>query len=142
MTLSTLDIDQNKEYFARLGFNYLKATLFCLLFGVIYEHFSHGVYSYAMIYAFAIPLVGGTLPFYAASLMSTVPIPDRKALMLYHCAIATLTVGSLIRGALEIFGTTNPLIAAYWIASGGLLVAALVTARRQRCSRRNRSDSH
>jgi len=102
VTLSTLDIDQNKEYFARLGFNYLKATLFCLLFGAIYEHFSHGVYSYAMIYAFAIPLVGGTLPFYAASLKSTVPIPGRKALMLYHCAMATLTIGSIISGVLEI----------------------------------------
>ena len=33
--------------------------------GAVYEHFSFGVYSYFMIYAFAIPLAGGALPFLA-----------------------------------------------------------------------------
>ena len=34
--------------------------------------------------------------------------------------IATLTVGSLISGALEIYGTTSPLIVVYWIAGAAL----------------------
>ena len=37
----------------------LSGTLFLVLFGAVYESFSHGVYSYFMLYAFAIPLVFG-----------------------------------------------------------------------------------
>lgn len=36
-----------------------------MIAGAVYEHFSFGVYSYFMIYAFAIPLAGGALPFLA-----------------------------------------------------------------------------
>ena len=36
-----------------------------MIAGAVYEHFSFGVYSYFMIYAFSIPLAGGALPFLA-----------------------------------------------------------------------------
>ena len=42
---------------------YLLLSLFCVLFGAVYELFSHGVYSFSMIYAFVFPLAGGALPF-------------------------------------------------------------------------------
>ena len=38
-------------------------TGFLALFGAIYEIFSHEVYSYFMLYAFAIPLAMGLLPY-------------------------------------------------------------------------------
>ena len=41
---------------------YLWISIFFAVFGGIYEYFSHGVYSYFMIYAFMIPLVLGTVP--------------------------------------------------------------------------------
>lgn len=37
-------------------------TIFCMIFGAIYERFSHEVYSYYMIYAFSIPLLLVVLP--------------------------------------------------------------------------------
>ena len=45
---------------------YLTASVFCALFGAVYELFSHGVYSYWMIYAFAFPLLLGAIPCLAA----------------------------------------------------------------------------
>lgn len=41
---------------------YLFLSLFVLVFGQIYEHFSHGVYSNYMIFAFLFPLLGLFLP--------------------------------------------------------------------------------
>lgn len=61
MILSTSAIDA-RERMARAGFFYLAVTLVCAAFGAVYEIFSHGVYSYFMLYAFAFPLCGGVLP--------------------------------------------------------------------------------
>ena len=101
------------------------AALFCVAFGAVYEIFSHGVYSYGMIYAFVFPLVLGVLPFMLITMLRA-PYPNRFARGVYHAGIATLTVGSLVSGALEIYGTTNPLTLVYWIAGGAL--AAFGTA--------------
>ena len=99
----------------------LFAALFCAVFGAVYERFSHGVYAYGMIYAFAFPLVLGVLPLLLITMLRA-PYPNRFARSVYHAGIATLTVGSLVSGALEIYGTTNPLTLVYWIA-GGVLTA-------------------
>ena len=61
----TSDRKKAVEYAYKL-FNYacicLTAAVFCALFGAVYEVFSHGVFSFYMIYAFAIPLCLGTFP--------------------------------------------------------------------------------
>ena len=56
MTLSTSAI--------KTGLQYFTAALLCALFGAVYELFSHSVFSYYMLYAFMIPLVGGALLFF------------------------------------------------------------------------------
>ncbi len=104
----------------------LIAALFCALFGAVYELFSHGVYSYGMIYAFAFPLALGVLPFMLFTVLRA-PYPNRFARSAYHAGIAALTVGSLVSGALEIYGTTNPLTLVYWIVGGTLIVFGTVT---------------
>ena len=43
------------------AFLFLAAGIACAVFGLIYEIFSHEVYSFYMIYAFLIPLVPGAL---------------------------------------------------------------------------------
>lgn len=99
---------------AKTGFVYLFISMFCILFGAVYESFSHGVYSYYMLYAFAVPLVGGVLSFLGMA-FSRMTVPNRVSLNLYHSGIAALTTGFLFEGALEIYGTTNRLISVYWI---------------------------
>lgn len=98
---------------ARTGFLYLFISMFCILFGAVYEYFSHEVYSYYMLYAFVFPLVGGAVPFLGLAFYNK-RLPGKVSCNLYHSGIATLTVGSFFQGALEIYGTTNRLIVIYW----------------------------
>ena len=97
----------------------LLASLFCALLGAVYEVFSHGVYSYGIIYAFVFPLVLGVLPLLLITMLQK-PYPNRFARSVFHAGIAALTVGSLVSGALEIYGTENPLTLIYWVAGGAL----------------------
>lgn len=113
----------------KTAFSYLLVSLFCLVLGAVYEYFSHEVYSYYMIYAFAIPLAGGTLPFLAMALKQNGRYPGAMSRNLYHAGIATLTVGSIISGALEIYGTTNALVMAYWVV-GAILIVGSAIARK------------
>ena len=103
----------------------LAGTVFLAVFGAIYEVFSHGVYSFYMIYAFAIPLILGVIPY------TLMLIKDRcstiTTLRLWNSAIATLAVGSLFKGVLDIYGTTNSLIIVYPITGGILAVGALIS---------------
>ena len=45
-----------------------KRRAYSAVLGAVYELFSHGVYSYFMLYAFLFPLAGGALPLLALSL--------------------------------------------------------------------------
>lgn len=103
---------------------YLMATLFCIVFAAVYEYFSHQVYSDYMIFAFAFPMIGGALPFLLVALRGR-NFPDDIAISLYNPGIASLTVGSIMHGVLDIYGTTNSLINVYWIVGTFLTVAGI-----------------
>ncbi len=126
----TSAINDRREYFncfdyARL---YVLAAVNVAVFSAIYEHFSFGVYSPFMIFAFAVPLLMGALPFLLLGRAlkkagSTVPALVCK---FWHAAVATLTVGFLFRGVLDIYGTSSPLASVYWIASAMLAALSLL----------------
>ncbi len=101
-------------------------TAFLALFGAVYEHFSHGVYSCFMLYAFAVPLAAGVALY--AVLLYLRRFPNRTFLSLWNAGIACLSVGSVFRGVLEIYGTTNALTVVYPIAGGALLGFAALHA--------------
>lgn len=122
------DTDKATGKALKTAFVYLLVSLFCILFGAVYELFSHEVYSFYMIYAFAFPLAGGTLPFLMIALSQTKKYPGAVAGNLYHSGIATLTVGSILRGVLDIYGTTNCLLGFYWIVGGALTIAGIIVA--------------
>ena len=113
----------------KTALTYLLISLFCALFGGIYELFGHEVYSYFMLYAFAFPLAGGTLPFLLLALAedkgSLKLYPNTVCRSLWHAAIATMTLGSIMNGILEIYGTTNSLTGIYWYAGAGLFAGFL-----------------
>ena len=99
-------------------------TAFLALFGAIYEVYSHEVYSYFMIYAFAIPLMLGVLPY--TLLLIFKKNPGRAALNLWNSGIASLSVGCVFRGVLDIYGTTNSLSIVYPVTGTALLFAGLL----------------
>lgn len=115
-----------RKSMAQTGFAYLLAALFCACFGAAYEYYSHEVYSGYMIYAFLFPLAFGALPFVALSIRDGGPLPGRLPVNLYNAGIAALTVGSVMEGALEIYGTTNDMLRLYWLVGGGLAGSGLL----------------
>lgn len=120
------DIELNRKRAAKTALVYLLVSLFFVLFGAVYEIYSHEVYSYYMLYAFAFPLVGGTLVFNILSFLKLQKYPNAIACNLYHSGIATLTVGSVVQGVLEIYGTTNTLSDYYWYVGIVLIVTGAI----------------
>lgn len=108
--------------------HYLVATVACVVLSAVYEAFSHGVISAAMVGAFAWPLVLGWLPAFVLGrrprLGAGVQGPAPLARQLWGCGVLTLTLGSIVHGVVEIYGTTTPYGVAYWVAGAALLVAA------------------
>ena len=104
---------------------YLEISAFCIVFAAIYEYFSHEVYSAFMIFAFLIPFLGGTVVFYTIKRFAISSMPGESLVSLYNCGIATLTVGSIFQGVLEIYGTTNSLVNVY-LAVGAMLIISSV----------------
>ena len=107
-----------------LVFN-LAGTLFLVLFGAVYEMFSHGVFSFFMLYAFAVPLVFGVTLYLVLLFLGK--YPDRVFLNLWNSAIAAFSAGCVFQGVLEIYGTTNSLMIVYPIAGCVLAASALVS---------------
>ena len=100
-------------------------TVFLALFGAIYELFSHEVYSYFMIYAFAVPLLMGVL-LYTLMLVKNIQ-PDIYFMNLWNTAIATLSTGCVFAGVLAIYGTTNSLVIVYPIAGAILILLSIAS---------------
>lgn len=105
---------------------YLLFTIFCAIFGCVYELFSHEVYSMFMMDAFFIPLIGGVLPFLCMTVGKKIRYPKTISRTLYGFGIVTLTIGSIIKGVLDIYGTTNSLCRMYVYAGAVLVIVAVV----------------
>lgn len=124
--MCTSDIDNTRAWLRR-SIIFTSASVLCAVFGAVYELFSHGVYSYSMIYAFAYPLVLGALPCLVMALIGR-PLTKGAALDFYVFAIAFATVGSIVNGVLEIYGTSSRLMTAFPVLCGILVILALVFA--------------
>ena len=82
-----------------------------------------------MIFAFAIPFVLGVIPCVIAS-KTGCRVPAAYTTQLYAGGVMALTVGSVMKGVLDIYGTTNQKIILYPIAGAALLIAGVVLAVR------------
>lgn len=112
--LSVLDIKENRPFLI-----WLEISLFCILFAVIYEMFSFGVYSMPMILMFLYPLLLGAFPCL---------IFHRSTGRLWNDGILLLTGGSLLAGVLEIYGTSSSLTDMIWWLGIVFLILELITS--------------
>lgn len=98
---------------------------------MIYNHFGHGVYSAYMTYMFLFPLIlGGGIYGLILILPMTKEI-SRLTFNLYNSGIATLTVGSLLKGIFEIAGTSSPYVVVYWLVGTIMVVCSMLMVVRQ-----------
>lgn len=121
----------SSDVFRRHWKIFLGVTAFVGLFSAIYDHYGRGVHSDPMIFAFLYPLLLGFLPALALSLIRGTKKAEyasavRVGVNLYVSGVATLTMGSLATGVVEIFGTTNRLLKFYWIVGWPLLAAGFL----------------
>ena len=104
-----LDINKTK----REMYKHFLISIFFLIFGFIYEIFSHEVYSRYMIYAFLIPLLFGFTLYLVIYKMEFNKYLSELGMSLYNISLITFTLGSVMKGVLEIYGTTNKLVSLY-----------------------------
>ncbi len=104
----------------------LSLTLFCVIFTVIYEHFSHNAASSYMRCMFLMPLVGVALPALIGYLTPLHRYLGRAAFNLWNSGMAVWTVGCLFRGIVNISGRHTTLDQPYWIAGWVFLTLALM----------------
>ena len=96
-----------KRDIKRNMFIYLGVFLFVALFGLIYEQFSHGVYSFFMAFAFLFPMILGFLPYILFYFFGKDNYPSVLTSDLYNAGVATITMASVFKGVLDIYGTTR-----------------------------------
>lgn len=105
--------DTKKEPLTWLGI-----TIFTAVFAAVYEHFSFGVYSKAMIFMFLFPLVMGFIPSLLLAINRWGSLPR-----LWNDGVLTLTAGSLLTGVFEIYGSDSPYTP--WFFYGGMVLLFL-----------------
>lgn len=104
---------------------YLAITIACGIFSFIYEQHSHQVYSNYMVYLFMVPLILGVIPQLVFTLLPWLDIGGSWQRIIHNFAIATLSVATLLRGMLEIYGTTSAYIGLYFVAGASLLITSV-----------------
>ncbi len=110
--------------FARNAAIDLFVSAFVMLFGAVYEHFSFGVFSFYMIYAFVPFFILGMFELQAGFLKNL--RFDPWALRIARWGVVAATLGSILKGVLEIYGTSSDLTVVYPVAAGALFAAALI----------------
>ena len=100
--------------------SYLIAFAFCSVFAIVYELFAKGIISFWMLGMPLFPFVLGVIP--ALILEKTGRSFSDWALQIWNCGVITLTVGSLLNGIFDIFGTYFDMFGLFMISGSILLV--------------------
>jgi hypothetical protein len=112
---------------------YLILTLTAIAVNNIYALFGHGVHSASMTWMFLYLLIGGGIGYFLMErfIPGVVNAGGYQLFFnLYNSGLATLTVGSFLKGILEIAGTNSPYTIVFYI-TGGLFTAAGLIALTQ-----------
>ena len=93
---------------------WIMIAVFCAVFAAVYEMFSFGVWSAAMLSLPVYPLLLGAVP---------CALTGKGTNRIWTDGILLMTAGSLVKGVLDIYGTSGiwPFV---MMAAGGLLVCA------------------
>ena len=99
-------------------------TVFASVFSFVYELMSHHVYSPFMVGLCLIPLAGGFLSVLVHRIRR-IPLPDVRTQTLHCWSILTFTIGSMLTGVFDIYGTTSAFTKYYWILGMILLMGQI-----------------
>ncbi len=122
--MSTLVTKTNNKRFKKTAVVYTLITVFFFIFSRIYEHFSFGETSVYMHWLFGVPLIGGVVLLIFQKL---IPNLSRLSLNLWNSAVATIAIGVLFRGIVNLSGRSTTLDLPYWYVGIGLAGLALLS---------------
>lgn len=114
--------DKKGNWAGRLAKGYGVVTVITLLFSIIYEYNSHGVYSLHMMGLALYPLLGGVLVFSLLAHWGGKWSPHWLTVGLYQAALLSFLFGSLVKGVLDIYGTSSLYVRVYWWTGTGFCV--------------------
>jgi len=119
------EIKSHKKKIMKTALVYLALSLIAIIINYVYGLFGHGVHSASMTWMFLYPLLGGAVLYLLIFLL----VPDiarfvayRMFYNIYNSGIATLSLGSFLKGIFDIAGTSSVYIAVFY-AIGELFVA-------------------
>ncbi|NTQ52879.1 hypothetical protein HQ884_00160 [Enterococcus faecium] len=92
-------------------YSYFISSVLLFIFQWIYHHFSHVVTSQALRWVWVIPMVGGAFLFIFKKILNT--FQNRLAFNLFNTGLTSYIVGMILKGILEIAGTSSPYIGIY-----------------------------
>lgn len=124
MTLSTSVTKASKKRLKKTAVVYVLITVFFFIFSRIYEHFSFGETSVYMHYLFGVPLIGGMV---LLIFQKMIPNLSRLSLNLWNSAVATIAMGVLFRGIVNLSGRSTTMDLPYWYMGIGLAGLALLS---------------
>ncbi|MGV8905100.1 MAG: hypothetical protein ACOH15_00700 [Acetobacterium sp.] len=124
MSTSDIKVRSQRRLIRKTSIVYLLLAVLMVVINYIYGMFGHGVSSMAMTWMFLYPLAGGALLFLFIDVLT--PGIDKIAgyrlfFNCYNSGIATLTLGSFIKGILDVAGTSSPYIVLFY-GAGWLFV--------------------
>ncbi len=122
MTLFTLLSRNLDKEAATSVLRYGAAAIACMVFSVVYESFSHGVYSPWMMGLFMVPLLLGCVPAAITGWLGIRISWLRR--QLWACAVLTLTLGCCFAGVMEIYGSPSPWTPVFAVLGGLLMLAS------------------
>lgn len=129
--MSILDIKEKSSLRHNLKpvWIYFAISIFAIFVNKIYALFGHGVSSSSMTWMFLYPLLGGAALFLLVGLL----LPEltkmsgyRLFCNIYNSGIAIVTVGSFLKGIVEIAGTNSNNIMFFRITGWGFIIVGLV----------------
>lgn len=125
MSISDIKLKRQRNQRRKTIVIYLLLSLIVIAINYVYGLFGHGVHSSAMTWMFLYPLLGGV----GLSLLIYRLAPNITQLkgyrLFYNCnnsGIAALTLGSFLKGILDIAGTNSQYIILFYV-TGWLFVS-------------------
>lgn len=129
MSISAISKMSNPTQIRKTIIVYILLAAAAIAVDNIYALFGHGVRSLAMSLMFLYPLLGGALFYYVLGLL----VPRVNTYMhyrlfynIYNSGIAISTIGSLLKGILDIAGTASVYVPLFTITGWTCVAAALI----------------
>ena len=99
--------EKSKKKSLAIFISYVGIAIFIAVFGIVYEQFSHNVFSAEMYFAWVWVLGFGLIPHAVLCFAPIKKVPGIISGSIYNLGVAFVTTRSIYIGVIDIYGTNN-----------------------------------